>query len=195
MKRILSVLVILCLLVSCSACSAKKPKWEGFRGLQWGASKEEIIKAEGRDPDYYTPEFRVESGETMVLVEYQNESVSKYKDCAYVNYNLLNDHLVFSRYIVPSDNPDSDYAYLKKALTDTYGEPSGQGLELISRLFDFVGGSTAELVNPVLWAVDDTVVILYVNSSNVHVFYYGKDYFEQNKFADGAPETVDNAGL
>ena len=125
MKRILSVLVILCLLVSCSACSAKKPKWEGFRGLQWGASKEEIIKAEGRDPDYYTPEFRVESGETMVLVEYQNESVSKYKDCAYVNYNLLNDHLVFSRYIVPSDNPDSDYAYLKKALTDTYGEPSG----------------------------------------------------------------------
>ena len=50
--------IFLFLLILASACKTTKHN-NDFRGIKWGASKDEVIKAEGREPDNIEGEFLV----------------------------------------------------------------------------------------------------------------------------------------
>ena len=79
-------------------------QWNGFRGVDWGASREHIVDSEGREPDarYF------QNSESPF---FYGEKVSKFDDvsCAYF---LDNNRLLLSAYGFRSDEKEKDFTYL-----------------------------------------------------------------------------------
>ena len=109
-----------------------------------------------------------------------------------MEYDLVNGSLIDAFYIIHSSDEklDEDYAWLKEALTDLYGSPSEQGIELLQGFFDLNILSGESVRNSTVWCVGGTVIALSVDeSNNVNIIYYGKDYHESQKDSDASKYT------
>lgn len=89
-----------------------------IRNINWGATMEQVIAAEGREPDEVEGKLFVFSDETAAgkpaTLFYQFNDEGK---CCSVSYILAATHSNDNDYI-------SDYKSLKEKLTDKYGEPA-----------------------------------------------------------------------
>lgn len=185
MKRIVSLLLaVICLLVSGSSFSEEESAWKGFRGIPWGASQKEIISAEKTSPrDIH--ETSLYSGDFWTCLSYENVRVSRHT--AYLEYDLVNGSLVDGLYFFHTsvEKMDEDYDWLKEALTDLYGSPSDQGMELVQGFFELGILGNNHFIKSTVWSVGGTAIALYINDGNeLIVLYYGKDYHESHHEPD-----------
>ena len=198
MKKFCMVLVALCLLAACSSGAEEARTWNGFRGVDWGATIDDVIRAEGREPDNRVS-LPLVSGETETEIIYKT-TVSKFTENAEVYYSFLNGgRLIGAAYAIRSgENYDEDHAYLELALTKVYGNPSEDGAEAFSGLLALYGMEPDRLKDVVCWIVDDTAIMLFSNISDpdtCRVLYFGKGWFEQNASSTEAPEQINTDGL
>ena len=195
-KKLLVVLLALCVLAACSSCSKETPKWNGFRGINWGATKDEIIKIEGKEPYMIEPDVTTTSGQVLTILTYEGESVSKFTDNVAVGYDLISNHLVSANYWIRSlGNIDEDYNYLQKALSETYGNPSDKGLDAVHNFMNIMGGSMDTFEKYTSWFVDGTGIVLYVMNGSLCIIYLGNDYINSMGGESQGTDKINNNGL
>lgn len=110
MKKLFCLLCVLCLSVSLSLAG-------GFRGIEWGASKEAVIEKEGKPVQ--------EQGGAVEVLAYQDTLINLDWFAGFV---FANNKLVRGAYLLNEKHSNNnlfiqDYEAVKKALTEKYGEP------------------------------------------------------------------------
>ena len=165
-------------LISIINLMAGAPK-DGFRGLQWGASKEDVIKKEGEP-----------------IAIHENKLV--YADVvgglkAAVFYEIVNNKMVSGWYIFDINNINKnlyvdDFKYLKDVLKKKYGEPLLDDVYWYEDTFkdnpSYLGDAIAlgEVEYETLWEFSKTKIELSLLGLKGSIFigikYLSKDYLD-----------------
>ena len=181
MRHLLTLCLVLCLPFSFSLAAAEgtDPVWNGFRGLDWGAGKAEIIAREGED---YSETASLDEATGLTGLLYTNGiSVSKFED-AYLVYLLSDDRLFTAGYELDSEDLDADFDYLESALSSLYGPSSPETAEDFVQMLSVFEGGVPERVTG--WLVDGTgIVLASFEFGSIDIVYIGLDDFPDLQFA------------
>ena len=165
-------------LISTINLMAGAPK-DGFRGLQWGASKEDIIKKEGNP-----------------IAVHENKLV--YADVigdikAAVFYEIVDNKMVSGFYVFDIKNINKnlyvdDFKYLKDVLKKKYGEPLLDDVYWYNDVFkddpSYLGDAIAlgDVEYKTLWEFSKTKIELFLQGIKGSIFigikYLSKDYLD-----------------
>ena len=157
---------------------AGAPK-DGFRGLQWGASKEDIIKKEGEP-----------------IAVHENKLV--YADVvgdikAAVFYEILDNKMVSGFYVFDINNINDklyvdDFEFLKDVLIKKYGTPFSDDVYWYNDVFkdapSYLGDAIAlgDVEYKTIWELDKTRIKLSLAGVDGTIFisiaYISKDYLD-----------------
>ena len=185
MKKLLSVVLCLALLLSTAGFAAAELDEDGFvfrGGVRWGMTPEEVAASQ-EEQTSYPPDG---DGTTAVLrVTFPAVSVFR-ADMLY--YCFENSSLYAAFYLFESENPT---LYLKRALGSLYGE-SGESAEIRAE-FEAVLGQVptvavrAENVASLgQWQTEDGTVILLAAVDDIWVLaYYNLNYWAPEQNTDG----------
>lgn len=125
-------IAVLLVLAVCTCVSFVRAQNSNFRGLPWGATREDVVKAEGGrtiDPSTIFPEG---SPLSMLLRDPGLESLAyagrlNDLDCVYAFF-FAGGKMVQGRYVFSEKHSDAnlhieDFQKVKSSLTDRYGKP------------------------------------------------------------------------
>ena len=184
MKKLFALLAVVCLMLSCfsgmAAAEQETPRWNGFRGLDWGASLEDVkASLEKEGAEYWSDGKAVQDGIEYVFLNYTGVSVSGFDPQeVLVAYLLADDHLFLTGYnIMNSQDPEADLNYLEAALSSLYGSPSGSAEMPLPPPIEDIGLSNIDFADFTSWEADGTVILSGNYQGFVLVFYYGYDYY------------------
>ena len=110
MKKYLSILLI-ALLLFCVACQSKSDQPD-VRNVRWGMTQEEVITAEGVEPDR----------SSSINLTFENVNVSGYD--AYVLYSFRENSVKSAQYLIVTFNANDVFLDLLEKLEAVYGTPS-----------------------------------------------------------------------
>ncbi len=175
MKRLLALCLALCLSCSLTLAAAAEdaPAWKGFRGLDWGASKADVIALEG---DNYSETASLDEATGLTGLLYTDDiTVSAFTD-AYLVYILGDRGLFMAGYAIDAENPGADFDYLESALTSLYGAPAPEKeAEYVALLNGFSSGSPSRIT---CWLADRTGILLSADDyGSIEIIYIGLDFF------------------
>ena len=174
MKRLLALCLALGLALSLTLAAAAEdaPVWKGFRGLDWGASKADVIAREGEN---YSETASLDEALGLTGLLYTDVSVSDYEG-AYLVYILGGRGLFLAGYAIDPENPEASFDNLETALTSLYGAPDpGKEAEFVPLLNGFSSGAPARIT---CWQADRTGIMLAADDyGSVEIIYIGLDFF------------------
>ena len=184
MKKCFALIIAVCLMLSCFsslAAAEGTPRWNGFRGLSWGVSSEEIIAviAAGDDAYFSTLSSTVDGIQYDSLNYYSCVSVSKFDPSqVYLAYLLADNHLYLAGYAIRDcQDPVADSEYLRTALSSLYGAPSESAEKPLFPTVEDMGISGSWVEDFTFWEVDGTVIYEGIYQDAVMVLYYGQEYY------------------
>jgi len=142
-------------------------------GVQWGMSREEVIECAISDCCW----MDAESKNDLWYIDYSETTVSRYTaNCALF---LSDDRLFMSCYYSFSSNEDSDYNYLKNALSSLYGEASFIGAyEIIGYINPLRNdGGSFRVSDGYKWCDGNTDILLFIfDDSKIHILYFDNTF-------------------
>jgi len=150
------------------ASPSAPPEDAGFRGVQWGASRMEILAREGRSPDR----------ETDRVLIFQTRLADLGCEAVYI---LLPDgRLVRAKYLV-IDSYSNDQRYLatydslRELLGKKYGKPTEENTYWSDELYQDdpsnwgMAVSAGHMARYTNWYIGDTHVLLYLTGNNFEI--------------------------
>ena len=187
MRQLLCLCLALCLALSLTAAGAEEASaWKGIRGLDWGASKEDIVALEGEN--YAETASMDEALGLTGLLYTEGISVSRF-DHAYLAYVLGEQGLFLAGYSIDFEDAAGDYDYLVDALTSLYGPAAPEKeAEFVGLMRGFSSGTPARIT---CWQADRTGILLTVDDYTIEILYIGLDYFPELPGPEGSqPDTT-----
>ncbi len=174
MKQLLTLVLALCLAFSLAAAAEDEaPAWNGFRGLDWGASVADIVALEGEN---YSETASMDEATGLTGLLYTDGiSVSRF-DGVYLAYILGDRGLFLAGYSIDSEDAASDFEYLECALTSLYGPASPVTAEELAPLLNgFLPGTHTRSTG---WQAGRTGILLDAYDDGVgEILYVGLDFF------------------
>ncbi len=178
MKQLLALCLALCLALSLTVAAAAEgeaPAWNGFRGLDWGASKADIIALEGEN---YSETASMDEATGLTGLLYTDGiTVADFED-VYLVYILGGRGLFLAGYAIEPETPGADFDDLENTLTGLYGPASPEKeAEFVPLMNGFSSGAPARIS---CWQADRTGIMLTADDyGSIEIVFIGLDYFPE----------------
>ncbi len=165
--------LLLCLMLSGCAGAEESARWQGFRGLSWGAIEEEIAEREERVADRHL----VISDLCLDLV-YTGMTYGEYTG-AETAFILYDGALVCAGYMIPG----AEEAAMTELLEERFGRPNADGRLIFRSILSLVRPEEENDAilqkSPTAWNVGGTGVILYTEDERLILLCIGLDYMSE----------------
>ena len=194
MKRIIAIVLALCVLCACSAM-AETSAIDGFRGIPW-LSDAEYIKAHETEGDYIGEQALTENVSGLL---YEGVKYGSYTFDG-IAYMLLNDQFISADCYIffgPETlfDPEFDMAEVYGEITDIlkleYGEPNADVLDIIIPMYAAVGSEelTEDYARSILdqsnyitaWLINGIGVAITCDDFTVEIVFVSFDALEAAK--------------
>ena len=174
MKKALAFVIIAVMLLATLGAGAEELPFTFRNGVQWEMTPEEVIQAEGVEPDVSA---EMDSGYFINL--YNDVTVSNYS--ATLEYVFLNDALKLAVYDFIADVTAKDFKYLSDALSSVYGEQQPSEPETVYDILDTIVPGAYDLdalTDCAVWPLDEDtdIYIFYYTETQFVVLYANRDY-------------------